>query len=895
VSDIAHNASDSPESMSALLRPIDAILPRAARSFGGKVRNLAMLARAGFPVPMAFGLACEAAEQAFATGLPEHLQPATLFKASVCPDEALSEARAIALSLQLAPALRSALANAFADLRRAGVESLAVRSSSTAEDQHAASAAGLHVSRLNVLDEEQLFSAVRECWASVFSPRVFSYLQALGVESAGSLGLVIQALVPAEVSGVLFTVNPLTSNTSELVINSGYGLGHLIADGRISPDTYYIDKSTGFLRDRVVGEKRLYSVPAANGGVIELPVPAELAHKESLDQHALARLTDLGRRIERAFGDARDVEWALLGDALYVLQARPIVQRTAAPARRRRSRAQPSLSAEPGVVWSNVNVGEALPGVATPLTWSVLAGFSELGFRRAFAALGCTVPKRSNLVGNFRGRIYLNLSELTQIAAQVPGLRPQNVLPLGGGDEIDRLEREAKETSPLGFLSRLPLTAARFARENLGLRGRIERFEPGFRAECLRVRSLDLRILPSPALDETLSDVEQLLNEAGGLLLTAYGGLLAALVPLSATLRGLRGAKAGAKLQRDLLSAIEDVESAHPARELLHIAELVDVDPATREVVVAGSRELQVLDLPDGPARQAILAFQGRFGHRGIREAELSEPRWREDPTLLFDAIRLHLRALPDVEQRAMQRAKALREAGELALRELSLPSRAAVLALLRVVRNAMRQRERLRDHVVQVLDLLRLLSCDVSRRIQIREPGVGGDAAFFLTMPELHSFLRSELRTVSPLVQMRRAGYERDRTLPNPPDTFVDYPPPVVALASTRDLLEGLPASSGQVQGKARVLTSTQDIASFQPGEILIVPAADVGWSPLFLAAGGLATDLGGPLSHACVVAREYGIPAVVNLRIATRTVKTGDEVLLDGDVGTLQVLHRA
>jgi len=879
--------------MNSLLRPIDAILPRSARHFGGKVRNLAVLARAGFPVPMAYALSCEAAEQAYSVGLPPELQPSTLFKASVCPDEALSEARERALALELDPALCQALSAAFAEMRKAGVESLAVRSSSTAEDQQAASAAGLHTTRLNVTTDAQLFAAVRECWASVFSPRVFSYLNALGLESAGSLGLVIQALVPADVAGVLFTANPLTLNATEMVINAAYGLGHLVADGRVSPDTYYIDKTSGFLRDRVVGEKRWRGTPAADGGVEIQAVAEPLAARQALDEHALSRLTDLGRRIERHFGDARDVEWALLGDALYVLQARPIVQRMATPQRRRKTKNERSLTAEPGVVWSNVNVGEALPGVATPLTWSVLSAFSDLGFRRAFAALGCTVPRRANLVGNFRGRIYLNLTELSQIASQVPGLRPQNVLPLGGGSEIERLERGRRDASPIGFLSRLPLTAARFARENLGLRGRIERFEPGFRAECLRVRSLDLRVLSSLALDETLSDAEQLLNEAGGLLLTAYGGLLAALVPLSATLRAARGAEGAAKLQRDLLSSLEDVESAHPARELLHIAELVAVEPAVRDVIVNGSRELQVDALPPGPARDAVLAFQGRFGHRGIREAELSEPRWREDPTLIFDAIRLHLRALPDGVPSAIARGKALRAEGERALRELGLPSRAAVLALLAVVRNAMRQRERLRDHVVQVLDLMRLLSCDASRRMAIREQDIGPDAAFFLSLQELHAFLRGELRTVRPLVQMRRAAYERDRTLPDPPDTFVDYPPPAVALASSRDVLEGLPASSGQVQGKARVLTSTREIGGLEPGEILIVPAADVGWSPLFLAAGGLATDLGGPLSHACVVAREYGIPAVVNLREATRTVKTGDRVLLDGDAGRLQVLH--
>jgi phosphohistidine swiveling domain-containing protein len=352
---------------------------------------------------------------------------------------------------------------------------------------------------------------------------------------------------------------------------------------------------------------------------------------------------------------------------------------------------------------------------------------------------------------------------------------------------------------------------------------------------------------------------------------------------------------AGTSLQHDLLSALEDVESARPAREIVRIAELVAVEPEVSAIIAAGNRELRVKDLPEGVARQAIVLFLERFGHRGVREAELAEPRWREDPTLLFDAIRLHLRGRSHSGQEAERRGKAQRAHGERALRQFSLPSRVAVLGLLAVVRNAMRMRERLRDHVVEVLELLRLLACDASRRIAIREPGVGPDAAFFLSIAELHAFLRGELRTVRPLVQMRRAGYERDRSLPDPPDTFVDYPPPVVALGRHHDVLDGLPASSGQVQGMARVLTSTLDIAAFEPGEILIVPAADVGWSPLFLAAGGLATDLGGPLSHACVIAREYGIPAVVNLRVATRTIKTGDRVLLDGDAGRLQVLQRA
>ncbi len=880
-----------------LLRPIDAILPRAARSFGGKARNLAALARAGFPVPAAFALSCEAAEHAFARALPRQLQPQALFAAALSSEGDLAEARERVLAAELDPALQAQLSSAFAQLRAAGASSVALRSSSTAEDQLVASAAGLHTSILHVQTDEALFAAVRACWASVFSPRVFTYLHALGAEAAGSVGVVVQAMVPAEVSGVLFTVNPLTSNGSEMVISAAYGLGCSVVDGRVAPDTYYIDKETGFVRDYAIGDKHLRVEGVDGGGTRDVPVAREQQREEALDEHWRSQLVDLGRRIERHFGNPRDVEWALVGDAISVLQARPIVLRDVRPApRKARTRGASKRSYTPGnIVWSNINVGEALPGVATPLTWSVLSSFSDHGFRKAFAALGCSVPKQAQLVGNFRGRIYLNLSELSQIAAQVPGLRPGTVLPFGGGAEIERLERELPGTLSLHFLSRLPATAARFVRENVGLGTRIARFEPAFIAECARVRSLDLRILPSPSLDETLSDVHRLLHEAGGLMLTAYGGLLASLVPLNASLRLLAGRDA-ARVQRDLISALSDVESANPGRELQRIARLAASEESARDMILDASRRLRVTDLPEGATRLAVEAFLVRYGHRGIREAELIEPRWREEPKLVFDTLRLHLRrAQVQGFPAEAARPEALRLQSEALLGTLPFPARSAALLLLPVVRHSMRQREQLRGRVVQVLELFRLLARDVSRRLSIREPSVGPDAAFYLTLPEIHGFLRGELRTVLPLVRMRRAGYERDRSLPDPPGTFVDYPPPVARLMESRASLDGVAASPGQVRGVARVLTSTDQIATLEPGEILVVPAADVGWTPLFLLAAGLATDLGGPLSHACVVAREYGLPAVVSLRVATRMVKTGDRVLLDGDTGRLQVLRDA
>ena len=876
-----------------VLRPIDALLPRASRSFGTKARNLAALVRAGFPVPAAHAMSSEVALRHYAQVLPAELQPAQLFAARQPLPEAISEARERVLAAPLPAEVVDALGRSFAALRAASVESLAVRSSSTAEDLSVASAAGLHCSVLNVRSEAKLFEAVRLCLANAFSPRLLGYLHNLGVDNAGATGVILQALVPADVAGVLFTVNPLSGDPHEMVIDAGYGLGTSVTDGHATPDTYRIDKETGWVRDRVIGDKRVRVVPGADGELRDDAVAPAQAQQQALDEHLLAELVALGRRVEEHFGDARDVEFAIAGDRIYLLQARAVSGVRTAP-NRARTRRRKRLSDAGNVVWSNLNVGEALPGVATPFTWSVLSEFSQLGFERAFSALGCKVPKDAQLVGNFRGRIYLNLSELATIARQVPGLRPSVVLALGGGGnrELERLEHDVQPQRRAGFFLRLPATVARFTRSNVGFSRKIEAFEAAFEAERARIDAIDLRILSASGLDATLSDVHRMLDDAGTTLLTAYGGLLSALVPLRAALRLLQGERA-ARTQHALLSALEDVESAGPGQAILGVAAAFGRDQAAAARLLNGAPLVRVADLPLGEARTATEEMLRRYGHRAVREAELSEPRWREQPRLLFDALRVQLQHAGKDPQAALQRRIGeLRAASEAALAALPAPTRPALKALLAVVRNYLRLRERLRSHVVRVLGLFRLIALDASRRLAAREPELGPDAAFFLTLSELHAALRGELVSVLGLVRMRRAQYQRDRSLPDPPDTFVGYPTPVVALDAPGDCLKGLGASSGAVEGAVRVLRSADEIGTLVPGEILVVPSADVGWAPVFVVAGGLVTDVGGPLSHACVVAREYGLPTVVNVRAATRSLQTGERVRIDGDAGIVQRL---
>ena len=770
-----------------------------------------------------------------------------------------------------------------------GATGFAVRSSAMHEDQEGASAAGMHSTLLNLMREDEVFEAIKACWASLFRPRVLSYLRALGEDVPVSVGVVIQAMVPSEVSGVLFTANPLTGDAGEVVINAAYGLGSSVVDGRVTPDTYRVDKATGQLRDQIIGDKAQQTVLEASGGVREVAVPAAQRECPALSEQQLLHLTDLATRVENHFGDARDVEWGITEQQVYVLQARPVVVPST---RNRRGSRRDRPWDRRKIVWSNANVGEALPGVATPFTWSVLSQFSDLGFRRAFGAMGCTVPRDAELVGDFRGRIYINLTEFSSIMSQIPWIHPSTLVRLGGGQYASELDEVVAQRSSTGFFLRLPQTVSRYARENFRLQSRIDEFETYFSDERMRIHGIDPRLLEPSGLDRMLGDVEHLLDETGSILLTAYANLLTGVLALTGVLRTFAQGE-GSGFYRELLSGLQDVASARPGFVLRQIARTAREEPEVAEQLrVAELSELTVAGLPAGRTREALRRFLEDYGYRGIREAEIAAPRWSEDPTLMFAALRSHLGNTTDVDDRDRDLRRARQEAEDKLRKGVPFPLRPSVTRLLEVVQRFTRMREHLRGHVVEVLGMFRRIALEASRRIEAREPEAGPDAAFFLTLTEVRRVLYDENERVAIRVQRRRLEYERNQALPEPPTTFVGFPPADAGVASTSKRLRGLAASRGVAEGRVRILRDSSQAANFEPGEVLVVAAADTGWAPLFLAASGVVTELGGPLSHAAIILREYGVPAVVNVMNVTRSLRDGDLVRIDGDAGTVEIL---
>lgn len=872
------------------LVPMDVLAQRRGgddpRAVGGKAARLAWLVRNGFDVPAAVVLPAEAFVQTVRE-LPPGCEPRALLRAAAGRADArgvatrgvyarAADARDLLLKAPLPKGLDGELRDLWRQHGPVSPWGLAVRSSATCEDGELVSMAGLAETLLGVRGAEDLANAIRRVWASIASGRALAYLAARGVRDV-AMAVVVQRVVEARAAGVMFTRAPDARANAEpqRIVNVGTGLGSPVVDGVTTPDVLRID-ARGRVVDSVVAHKARATV-VGSGGLEQVEVRDPDA--PALDRDRIADLANVAARLEKLEAGTWDVEFACDAERTWIVQARPAT-----------GRGFPE-GGNAETVWSTVNVGEALPGVATPFTWSVAGAFSEAGFRRAFAALGCRVPRHARLVGNVHGRFYLNLTQFMRIAAQVPFLDPRTLVELGGGWGGEELSAQVQDVSRRGFYTRLPMTAARLVKEQLTLGEQVKAFEAFAETQWRAQSALDLAILPDDGVARRLCDIQALLERTGTVMLTCASSTLGAHLSLKSMLERVAPVDAD-RLAQSLTSGIRDLESARPGIGIMHVAQLARREPAAREAIEREST-IGIDPLPEGPTRRALQSFLDLYGDRAVREAELSTPRWKEDPRPVLRMLRASLRGEAREIDATLARAKA--QAGaEMArlLPKLNIFEQTIIRHLVARAQKAARHRERMRAWVTRVLGMLRAAALDADRRLCRREPDLQPESVFLLTIEEVISALRSMRTDLAPLVRARRAELERDRARPDPPATFVGAPPPVVLPPWGGDVMRGLPASAGVVEGRARVVLSEDAMDELQPGEVLVVHTTDVGWTPLFLVAAGVVTELGGPLSHAAVVAREFGVPSVVNVAGATRAIRTGDRLRVDGDRGTVERL---
>jgi pyruvate,water dikinase len=831
---------------------------------GGKGASLARLARAGFHVPPGFHVTTSAYLDFIGRGGLH--QPALAAMSAVdVSDAATFDAASTRIGElftgQPLPApTAAAIAGAYASL--GDDVPVAVRSSATVEDLPGMSAAGQHDTYLNVRGEAAVLDAVKRCWASLWSARAIGYRARCGVEPGEvSIAVVVQQLVPAEAAGVMFTIDPL-DGAREVVISANWGLGESVVAGDVTPDVAVVDRTSGTLVSYQVGSKEIMTV--ADGTATRAAgTPAGLRSAAVLSAAQAGELARVGLAIEKLYDEPMDVEWALAAGELSVVQARPITG-PAGPGEQWND----SLAGD--YLWSNGNLGEALPDVMTPATWS----FVELLMTRM--TFPPSLPGYRGY-GRIGGRFYANVSMSISLEA-LAGISPRRFAALFG-PVLGKLP-PVKEI-PRPRLSRwkatrlmVPATVALLRRVRASQK-RLPEFLAGAPGRCERLRA---------EIEQTTDAIvlASLWPEKVRPLIVEACDMLSAAVVHGTTLLSVPGKLA--KLVGEADSAL--LLSGQPTKGL----PLASLGPATG-----------LARLARGEIDRDTFARQ--YGHRGSHEVELSIPRPAEAPAWIDD----QLAALRDTARDAdalLADQDAARAAAWQRLAQHDPGKAAAARKLIARWTPVARDREAARSEVAR--------SAWVARE-WVRRAGQltgHGDDLFFLALPETFSLLCAD---PAPLAQVpgRRAAYETYRALPpypalirgrfDPvrwaadPNRRSDYYDESARPAEPDDTITGFPGAAGVVEGIARVLRTPGDAAQFGDGEILVTTVTNIGWTPIFPRAAAVVTDVGAPLSHAAIVARELGIPAVVGCGNATMLLHSGDQVRVDGSNGTVEVLHQA
>ena len=907
-----------------VLLPVTRLLLKPAQctaaSAGPKAATLARALDAGLPVPPFLVVAADAYRA--------HLARATRSFAPDAPPDPAALRSAIS-NTSLAFDLGAELVSA---LTRLGPK-VAVRSSATAEDLPGLSFAGQYESILDV-DVDGLEDAVLACWASLWGDRAVAYRARNAVpHDAVAMAVIVQRFVPCALGGVAFTADPVSGERHVVVESSAEG-AEAIVSGRVAPERHVFELAE--LDAAGEGLVPAADVRAADALATDIPA-AEVPRSAAL----------LARSAEGLIGVPADIEWGWSDGRLWLLQARPITAAAAPATPVPTPEATPPVAlasapeATPPVAlasapeaaaaghpatgpryrltaWSNVNTGEVLPDVVTPMTWSIVGKLATGLIDSLFGKLGIRID-RSRLTTLIAGRAYFNASILVSAFEQIPMSGDITTI-FGGGDappgymDLPAAPEDTAHVSAIRAVLGLPVVLVWFVRHSPGSARRL----------CNRVvietrvargdisRTTDEAELARLA-DRIVHTLDSMIDAIAfsGVAMARYTQFVASATRhfgdegpalanmLLAGQGGVASADAGLALAR--LGAL--------ARAHAQVAAALRSSPGWTDVRL----RLGQLDADGDGFLSAWDDFMVDHGHHARGELEFGAPRWSETPDDVLAMVTGLLDVEPADDLVVAYEARAQRAAAEetRVLASLGPLARMRFRRLLRHAREGARTRENLKNEGVRSLAVGRTALLALGGAMAERDLLDAADDILFLTWDEVAP-VRAGTLDARPLVSARRAGYEANRAL-TPPSIVLgewdgapagsaleafgtggDAParPDAVAGPAT---LTGLGVAAGVARGPARVIHSLHSTERVLPGEVLVAPFTDPGWTPYFVPAAAIVVDMGGMLSHGSIIAREYGIPGVVNVGPATSLIRTGDIVEVDGSRGVVTIVERA
>ena len=886
---------------------------------GGKGTNLNRLMGAGFPTPPGF-VVTTAAYRAFvhANGLNDRIVALARATRADAPDSFESASQSIRQLFDKSPIpddIAQPILRAYTHLQTPipSPFPVAVRSSATAEDLPDASFAGQQETYLNVRDETALMTAVKRCWSSLWTGRAIAYRARQGIApGAVSLAVVVQQMIPARAAGILFTVNPVTGQRGEVVINAAWGLGEAIVAGQVTPDTVVVDKATLKVKQIEIGDKAVMTTPA-HSGTAEVAVEASQRAQAALTPEHAAELARLGVAIESHFGGPQDIEWAIADDKVFILQSRPVTTLpapTPIPGDDAWPPSDENWPANDFDLWTQADVGERWPEPVTPLTWStwhVMMNENLGGYYRNYVAAPWL--ETAQWARRRYGRIYFNEGAMTRLMAHEFGM-PASTMTAGFGGQDTRAETRTGWKWGL-ILSRLPM----FMRMTAGINRDIGEYEQRFPQIEAWVDEFMARDLAATT-DKALWDEGRTLWWSRAMdNMTLHASVTGASLTNLPMLASMAARATGDKeIVYTLITGLTGVIQAEIVPALRQMAQTAQASGLSA-MILDGDPKSALAQLRATPSAQPFLqlldAFLRRHGHRAVLEAEWLYPRWRESPELVVEMIAGYLRA-GDTHQSEPPEAAQVRQreaATAQVEKRLDPISRSLFFRpMLKRVQHIVRMRDNGQHYLVKLALPLRHIYAVLGERWAARgrrSPSGGWleqpEDFFFLIVPEIEAVLAAgdpsaaclDLRQ---LVAERRKAYRYWFGVAAPEVLRADGTPFVGAGLVGADprvgplpgnILSGVAASAGKVSGTARILASPREASRLHPGDVLVTRATDPGWTPAFSLISGLVLEVGGQLSHGAIVAREYGLPAVVNVPDATRRIRDGQTVTVDGTAG--------
>ena len=852
---------------------------------GGKGWNLARLARYGFPVPRGGVVAASVYAELFRT--PDVAALAAPL-AAVTPDEVgnddvqarLAALRDLVVRTGLPPVARAAVGRL---LSEAGLEGrrLAVRSSAAAEDGAGAAFAGVHESYLGVTGLDAVCEAVSRCFASLWTPRAVAYRRGLGVaDDATPCAVVICEMVgdphdgPAA-AGVAFSCDPVTGERQVVTIELAAGPGDAVVRGTVAPQQYAVRR------------------PGLETEVARLDDTGDAPVLADREIEALARIVV---RVHWALGDGdapQDVEWAWDGRTFWMLQSRPVTR-------------LPRWTF-PGVptgtpIWSNGNIRDSLPRPLTIATWSLLDASAQAVVYASTQAVDYPLPRGMQVMRRFGGRPYFDLDSLQWSLYDSVGVLPAETNRNLGGFQPEIAVPDGRPLRGRAGLARM-WRRLRLARRLRRLHRDMPPQIDALVARARESRAVDLSILGDEALLGRFRDVQALGVEYQPVLQLA-ASFCAACVKVAEDFLGLATRREAQSLVARLLAASGDVASAEHGFRIRELADSVAGDAAA-EAALRDPDPFAWRALPaDAPFRVALEAYLDRYGHRAVYEMELASVRWAENPRYVLDQVRFHLDHPPARDARA--RAVDLRRRAEAELATVPAWLRPIARRIVARARLGAALRENAKSGSAAALTLVRQICLEVGRRLQAAGRLAAAQDVFHLSLLEVEAWLTGawDGSGAGALAGDRRARLAAQQELELPgviresPSAAPGAHPRGAAAAAPApdgDAWAGVAAAPGAAEGAACVLRTPHDGGRMRRHDVLVAPSTDPGWTPLFLRASALVTETGGYLSHGAVVAREFGLPAVVNVRDAMRLIADDDRLRVDGDAGRVTRADRS